>query len=158
MREESVDIIIPVYNAYDDLVKCMNSIKKWTDLNKHRIILIDDCSPDGRIAPYLDQIRSENCIVIHNEKNQGFSANINVGISYSKDRDVILLNSDTVVTKSWVEKLLYCAYCDPWIATVTPLSNNATLCSVPYFCKENDVPNGYTVDTYAELVDRKSVV
>lgn len=157
MREESVDIIIPVYNAYDDLVKCMNSIKKWTDLNKHRIILIDDCSPDGRIAPYLDQIRSENCIVIHNEKNQGFSANINVGISYSKDRDVILLNSDTVVTKSWVEKLLYCAYCDPWIATVTPLSNNATLCSVPYFCKENDVPNGYTVDTYAELVERVSL-
>ena len=157
MKNESVDIIIPVYNAYDDVVKCINSIKKWTDLHKHRIVLINDCSTDQRMAPYLEKLKNENCIVIHNKTNQGFSANINIGMAQSEDRDVILLNSDTVVTKNWVEKLLSCAYKDAWTATVTPLSNNATLCSVPYFCEENDLPDGYTADTYAALIEKASM-
>ena len=41
-----------------------------------------------------------------NEKNKGFSNNINLGMSQSEDKDVILLNSDTIVTKNWVEKML----------------------------------------------------
>lgn len=50
-RTEAVDIIIPVYNGYDDLQLCMPSVLKHTDLTKHRLILINDCSPDERIAP-----------------------------------------------------------------------------------------------------------
>ena len=123
MRNESVDIIIPVYNAYEDLVTCINSIKRWTDLNKHRLVIINDCSTDERMEPYLEKLKNENCMVIHNKTNQGFSSNINLGMAQSEDRDVILLNSDTVVTQNWVEKLLACAYKDAWTATATPLSN-----------------------------------
>lgn len=152
-----VDIIIPIYNAYEELKRCIESIQRWTDLETHRLVLINDCSLDGRIMPYLETIRNDHCIVIHNERNHGFSANINIGIEQSLTRDVILLNSDTVVTKKWVEKIVSCAYSDPYIATVTPLSNNATLCSVPYFCKENQLPKGYTADTYAALVEQVSM-
>ena len=155
--QKNIDIIIPIYNAYEDVVRCIDSIQKWTNLDRHRLVLINDCSTDGRIVPYLDHLEDVNCIVIHNKQNKGFSANINIGIAVSKDRDVILLNSDTVVTKHWVEKLLECAYQDPWIATVTPLSNNATLCSVPYFCRENKIPKGYTVDSFAELIEKVSL-
>ena len=49
-----VDVIIPIYNAYDDLKKCLNSIKKYMDLSYDRLILIDDCSPDERIWPYSE--------------------------------------------------------------------------------------------------------
>lgn len=157
MRNESVDIIIPVYNAYEDLVTCINSIKRWTDLNKHRLVIINDCSTDERMEPYLEKLKNENCRIIHNKTNQGFSSNINLGMAQSEDRDVILLNSDTVVTQNWVEKLLACAYKDDWTATATPLSNNATLCSVPYFCEDNDLPDGYTVDTYAALIEKSSL-
>ena len=59
-----VDIIIPIYNAYDDLTKCIDSVKKWTDLDKNRLILIDDCSPDERIKPYLKSIEDKNIKVI----------------------------------------------------------------------------------------------
>ncbi len=157
MENRNVDIIIPIYNAYEDLQKCIASIQKWTDMQTCRMILINDCSTDERMYPYLEQLKNEQCIVIHNDKNQGFSANINIGIAQSNDRDVILLNSDTVVTKNWVEKLKSCACLDPWTATVTPLSNNATLCSVPYFGKENKLPDGYTLDEYAELIERISL-
>ena len=43
----------------------------------------------------------------------------------------LLLNSDTVVTTGWLERLLACAASDARIATVTPFSNNATICSYP---------------------------
>ena len=152
-----VDIIIPIYNAYDEVVRCIESIKKWTDLEKNRLILVNDNSPDERIKTFLDQLKLTNTIVIHNENNKGFSANINIGMAQSDQNDVILLNSDTVVTQNWIEKLVKCAYSDKAIATVTPLSNNATLCSVPDFLQENKVPDEYTVDEYAELIERISL-
>lgn len=141
----AVDIIVPIYNAFEDLQICLDSIYKNTDLQGNRLILINDNSPDERIKPYLDK-QSEthgNVIVIHNGSNKGFSANINLGMAQSQDNDVILLNSDTVVTRNWVEKMTACAYSDPAVGTVTPVSNNATLCSVPLFCEENKLPEAW---------------
>ena len=156
-RTEAVDIIIPVYNGYEDLQLCIPSVKKYTDLTKHRVILINDCSPDERIAPYLDGLAEEHILVLHNEKNLGFSANVNKGMAQSKDRDVLLLNSDTIVTEGWLEKIVACAYREAAIGTVTPLSNSATLCSVPVMCQDNPVPENFTVDEYAALIERCSL-
>ena len=156
-RTEAVDIIIPVYNGYDDLQLCIPSVLKHTDLTKHRVILINDCSPDERIAPYLDDLSQEHILVLHNEKNMGFSANVNKGMAQSTDRDVLLLNSDTIVTAGWLDKIIACAYREESIATVTPLSNSATLCSVPVMCQDNPVPENVTVDEYAGLIERCSL-
>lgn len=151
-----VDIIIPIYNAYEELCVCLESLYKYTDLKKNRLILINDNSPDERIKTYLDEQLSDekNIIVIHNSQNKGFSGNINIGMSQSEVNDVILLNSDTVLTKNWVEKLRACAYRDAGIGTVTPLSNNATLCSVPNSFDENTLPEGMPIDTAAEIVEK----
>ena len=152
-----IDIIVPIYNAYDDLVKCVESVKKWTDLSQNVLILIDDCSSDERIRLYLDSQKGKNIRIIYNSQNQGFSGNINLGMQQTVDHDVILLNSDTIVTKGWLEKIAKCAYSDDAIATVTPLSNNATLCSVPNFCEENKIPEGYTIDSYGEFIEKISL-
>ena len=124
---KSVDIIIPVYNAFEDLEICLKSVKRHTNLKKHRVILINDNSSDERIR-----------------------------MEQSEDHDVILLNSDTVVTKDWVEKILICAYSENEIGTVTPVSNNATLCSVPNFCEENSLPEYLNIDKAAEIVEKCS--
>ena len=42
-----------------------------------------------------------------------------------------------------VFSLLAAAYGDQRVATVTPFSNNATICSYPQFCKDNELPAGY---------------
>ena len=76
----TIDIIIPIYNALDDLKKCLESVQKHTDLDRHRLILINDNSTDERIKPFLQEQRSERIIVIHNDKNMGFSNNINTGM------------------------------------------------------------------------------
>lgn len=155
--DKSVDIIIPIYNAYEDLVKCLESVYKYTNLKKNRLILINDNSSDERIKPFLDEQGEKKAIVFHNDSNKGFSNNVNLGIEQSADNDIILLNSDTIVTERWVEKIVECAYSDDAIGTVTPLSNNATLCSVPKFCEENELPEYLSIDQAGAIVERCSL-
>lgn len=152
----NVDIIIPIYNAFEDLNICLESLYKYTDLDTNRLILINDNSPDERIKPFLDQQHRKNVVVIHNTTNKGFSNNINIGMAQSDTNDVILLNSDTIITANWLEKIQACAYSDKAIGTVTPLSNNATIYSVPKFCEENTLPANMNVDIAASIVEHCS--
>ena len=118
-ENRAVDVIVPIYNAYEEVKKCIESLKRYTNLKCHRLLLLNDNSTDHRIRPYLESIENEKIIVFNNAENIGFSANINQGIRFS-NRDVVLLNSDTIVTENWLEKLIFCAYQEESIATVTP--------------------------------------
>ena len=62
---------------------------------------------------------------------------INRGMAHGTDRDVVWLNSDTEVYDGWLDRLRDAAYSMPKVATVTPMSNNATLCSYPRTDKNN---------------------
>lgn len=156
MKEKvSVDIIIPIYNAFEELNICLESVKKYTDLSTNRLILINDNSSDTRIADLLE--KEKDVLVITNEVNKGFAENINIGIKISETNDVIMLNSDTEVTEGWLDKIINCAYSAEDIGTVTPLSNNATICSVPAFCRENTLPPGLDVQQMGRLVETCSL-
>lgn len=151
-----VHIIIPVYNAIKELKQCMESLIRHTDLSRDTIVLIEDKSTDKDVLPYLRSQTGPGVILLENEKNLGFSGCVNRGIMYSQ-QDIILLNSDTIVTSGWVDKIVRCAYSDPAIGTVTPFSNNATLCSTPNFCEDNVVPNNLSIDEYAKTIERCSL-
>lgn len=149
-----VDIIIPIYNAYEDLVQCVSSIQTNLAGNSYRLILINDSSPDPRITPYLNKIAIEDdrIICLINESNLGFVKTVNKGMSFSTN-DVVLLNSDTIVTQGWLAKLIACAYSSELIATVTPFTNNGTICSVPNFGQDNDIPEGFDIDSFAAMIE-----
>ncbi len=70
---------------------------------------------------------------LRNESNLGF---VQLGEPRAwrciADRDVVLLNSDTEVANDWLDRLRRCAYAHPDVGTVTPFSNNATICSYPF--------------------------
>ena len=55
----SIDVIIPIYNAHDDLVRCIDSVLRCT-IGEYRLLLINDASPDERIAPLLDWLKRNN--------------------------------------------------------------------------------------------------
>lgn len=152
------DIIIPVYNGIEETRKCVESVLKYTDLKAHHLYLINDASPDEAVLPMLEKYAMDNAgiTVINNEHNLGFPGTVNRGIRESK-ADVLLLNSDTIVTENWLDKIIRCAYSSKEIATVTPLSNAATLASVPETCVDNDLPVGYTVEKMARLVETVSI-
>jgi O-antigen biosynthesis protein len=139
----AIDIIVPVYNAADDLKRCVDSILLCTN-GDYRLLLIDDASPDPAIGDYFEAIQSRGSPQVHcvsNENNMGFTLTANRGMSSARaGADVVLLNSDTIVTRGWLDKLVLCAQSDPCIGTVTPFSNNAEICSLPRFCENNPWP------------------
>ena len=156
---KSVDIVVPIYNAYEYTEECIKSLLKYTNLQAHTLVLINDKSPDENILPMLQKYKNENqdknIVVLENEENMGFVKTVNRGMQYSKN-DVILLNSDTEVTKNWVEKLQACSYSNEYIATATPLTNNGTICSVPNFGVDNELPKNISLDKYAEIIEETS--
>lgn len=157
---KKVDIIVPIYNAYEYTVECINSVIKYTDLDNNSLILINDKSPDNAILPMLKEYISnkglKNIILIDNDKNLGFVGTVNVGMKYSKN-DVVLLNSDTEVTNNWLEKISACAYSDESIATITPFTNNGTICSIPNFGVDNELPQNMNLTQYANMVEKVSL-
>ena len=94
------DVIIPIYNAYDALKECIETVICNTNLKEDRLILINDKSTDERISSLLNKVKDENkekdIVILTNENNLGFVGSVNRGMKYS-DNDVLLLNSDTEV-------------------------------------------------------------
>ncbi len=153
-----IDVIIPVYNAYEDLRLCLDSVFRKT-APEHRLILIDDCSPDSRIAGYFDELRNiadPRLMLLRNDSNLGFVGTVNRGMAQSRN-DVVLLNSDTIVTTGWLEKLCRCADSDLRIGTITPFSNNAEICSFPNFCADNPLPQGMDAEDVNRAIEAAAV-
>ena len=152
--KKKVTIVVPIFNSSSDVMRCVLSILNRT--TNFELLLIDDCSTEPMISKMLDTWSSyPNIIVLRNEKNQGFVKSANQGLTHSKN-DVVLLNSDTKVTKHWLTKLLLAAYSSKNIATVTPFSNAAGAFSVPETGKNFPIPGHLSLDTFSHLVDRLS--
>ena len=138
----SIDVVVPVYNAPDDLRRCVASVLACTT-RPFRLVLIDDASPDIGVRDAFrefEQRGDPRIVLLANPRNVGFTATANRGMTLSR-ADVVLLNSDTIVTRSWLDALARCAASDARIATVTPFSNNAEICSFPRFCEDNPWPD-----------------
>ncbi len=151
------EIVVPVYDGVDDLLRCLDALLAHTD-SRHGILLVDDASPDDRVAGVLDAYAARDPrIRVHRlPENRGFPGAVNAGLERTT-RDVVLLNADTVVTPGWLARMDRCRRSDPRIHTVTPLSNNATICSVPQFNQKNPLPDGLSPDDMARLVARTSL-
>jgi len=158
--EKPVHIIIPVYNGYEYLMDCINSIFRNTDLAVHTLRIIDDKSSDHRILAYLQRLKREGdgkrIEVLFHSENLGFVKTINEGMRLSPE-DVIILNSDTLVTKNWVSKLQRAAYSRPRIATATPLSNYVTLNGIPRPFHYNPIPCDMDVESFSEFLEKISL-
>ena len=156
---QGVDVVIPVYGAAAPLERCLASVLRHTQRPPHRLIVVVDGPQSDDVeevlARHLGGLDDE-ILLTRNPIRSGFVASVNRGMRVS-DRDVVLLNSDTEVTARWAEKLLAAAYSSPSIATVTPLSNNATICSLPEFLEDNLLPAGVSTDSMGDAVERVSL-
>jgi GT2 family glycosyltransferase len=129
----TIDVIIPVYGGVAETRRCLESVLAHRQRSAMEIVVVDDCTPEPQIARHLDQLAAEGRVtLLRNPANVGFVQSVNRGMALHPDRDVMLLNSDTEVANDWLDRLHASAHSSPEIATVTPFSNNATICSYPY--------------------------
>ena len=133
-----IDVIIPVYKGVRETEVCIASVLSSKCAAAFRVVVVNDCSPEADLTERLRRLSGEGRItLIENAANLGFVGSVNAAMQASA-RDVVLLNSDTQVFDGWLDRLRACAYAARRTGTVTPFSNNATICSYPQFCVDND--------------------
>lgn len=140
-EECRVDVVIPVYGGLQETLRCLHSVLTAPVSTPHRVLVINDAGPVPELNAMLRSLAARDLFVLEQHRsNQGFVKTVNHGLRLCADRDVVILNSDTVVFNNWLDRLLAHAAEYPRLASVTPLSNNATICSYPETLGENRMP------------------
>lgn len=131
-KEVTIDVIVPVYKGIDETLRCIYSVLRHDSETPFELVVINDKSPDVELTGILRHLSARGLFtLIENPVNCGFVKTTNIGMKLHPGRDVVWLNSDTEVYKGWLDRIVECARSDSRIATITPLSNNATICSFP---------------------------
>lgn len=155
----TVSVILPVYRGIDMTRRCIEAAMPGVlAMDGAKLLAINDGSPDQGMQAMLESLvalwpgRFE---VMENPLNLGFVGTVNRGMAHFPSQDVVLLNSDVIVPADWLKRLQVEAYSHPRVATVTPFSNNATICSFPNFLEEN--PQAFNLDVHTiDAVFRQS--
>ncbi|MEO0709258.1 MAG: glycosyltransferase [Pseudomonadota bacterium] len=132
--ELPITIIVPVYNAFDVLQECLRRVVDHTDLPWH-LVIVEDASTDDRVRPWLRlwaEWFGDKVTLLENRENLGFISSVNRGLELAADRGehAVLLNSDALVPEAWASRLLRPFSQHENIASVTPMSNDATILSI----------------------------
>jgi GT2 family glycosyltransferase/glycosyltransferase involved in cell wall biosynthesis len=134
-----IDVVIPVYKGFRETETCIASVLSSPCAAAFRVVVVNDCSPEPALTAYLRNLAGEGRItLIENAVNLGFVRSVNAGMQ-AGTHDVVLLNSDTQVFAGWLDRLSACAFARERTGTVTPFSNNASICSYPLVCADNQV-------------------
>ena len=154
---EDVAVIVPVYNAAEDVATCIDRLAAHTPPGVE-ILFIDDASPDLAISGLMARAAAlPGMRTLRNSTNLGFTSTINRGLDAIGRKHAILLNSDARVTPGWVEGLLAAAASRPKVATVTPMSDRAGAFSAPDPGNDNHLPPGVDEITYARAFRRRAL-
>jgi len=98
----NIGVGILSYNRVDSLKRLINSIIKYTDLNKTTIFISDDCSDKDDMVQYLSEMPN-NFVIIKNDERLGISGNSNRLLKcLSRFNNCLLLNDDVeVLSHGW---------------------------------------------------------
>lgn len=147
-------IVIPVHNGGTVVLACLDSVLASVPRDV-RIVIVDDGTSDPAIVSALNDLHKQRRIGLQRHPQAlGFPAAANAGIRLAKGRDVILLNSDTLVPPGWVDRLRDAAYAAADIGTVTPLSNDASIVSYPGPAGPNERPDQAGTNRIDQLAAR----
>ncbi|APX14363.1 glycosyltransferase [Tateyamaria omphalii] len=158
-----ITIVLPVFNAFELLQEALSRVLSHTDLPWH-LVMIEDGSTDPRVRPFLRDWAAEHAqgqgegqgdapriTLIEHDDNLGFIRAVNTGLEAAAGRagHVVLLNSDALVPQGWASRLLAPMLADDSVASVTPMSNDAEIFTVPAICQRGALARGM-----ADAIDR----
>src|SRR5436190_12826256 len=112
-----VSIIVVSFNAREDLLRCLASLRDAPPARSYESIVVDNASTDGS----ADAARTfAHVQVIDAGRNTGFAGGNNLGIRASRGTNVLLLNNDTIVPPGAIDRLLAELDRHPDVAVVGP--------------------------------------
>lgn len=145
------DVIIPVYKSPEWVKLCVYAVMKNTEekyLNK--VYLINDCDDELTIncLKNLKKKYGSKIVVEQNEKNLGFVKTTNKGLKMSTADYALLLNTDCILSKGTIDKLIWHMQQDEQIGLICPISSNAANLTLEMF-------EGFSFSQMNSLLERK---
>ncbi len=156
----NLDVVICVHNALEDVRACLDSVR--TALRERgKLYLIDDAS-DTPTAEFLASRASDmGAVLVRLDSRAYYTVAANIGVRSGSSRNVLLLNSDTIVPPLAIDKLFAALDRDARLGIVGPLSNAASYQSVPSTMGTasqtaiNQLPEGMSVPEMDSFLEQR---
>lgn len=104
LKHEKVSIVILVKDALKYFKLCLESVVRYTF--NYELIIVDNDS-DSQTKKYLSEQQAKyGFTLITNKENKGYSYGNNQAIKIATCNYFCFLNSDCVVTKNWLSRLM----------------------------------------------------
>lgn len=118
-KKPTLSIIIVTHNNDELIFKLLASVKEAIKFfaSKSEVIIIDNASIDKTCKIIKEKF--PEVILIENPKNQGYAVANNQGLKKAKGEYRLLLNSDTILTKDVLKKMISYLKVNPEVGVVT---------------------------------------
>lgn len=110
LQEPTVSIIVVSYNTREMTLECLHSITIETQL-QHEVIVLDNASVDGSAEAIAEAY--PDVFLLAESVNHGFALGNNIAAQKARGHYLLLLNPDTVILDSAIDKLLEFAHQTP---------------------------------------------
>lgn len=126
MNSLKIGFIILHYQNKEVTDECIQYLLKLNDISKHKIIIVDNCSPNGTGKIIENQYNGiDNIHVLRLDKNFGFATGNNKGYQYACEIlniDIaIIMNSDVYIKdQTFISNVLECIINNQEISIVAP--------------------------------------
>jgi GT2 family glycosyltransferase len=129
-------LCITVYNGREFVPRALTSVQQISrDGIELDVLILDDHSPEPGWSQDLEALCAQSGIDYYNTpRNLGIPRNVNLGLARAVTGGydyVIICNSDIIVPSTVVTDLVACIQGDPALGSVTALSNNVSMYSLP---------------------------
>ena len=105
MRDKIVSVIIPAYNSFDYIERCLESICNQTYKNI-QIIIIDDGSTDETFLKIMAFAKKDERIITVFKENGGVSSARNIGLRYANGDYICFVDTDDELENEAIENLV----------------------------------------------------
>jgi GT2 family glycosyltransferase len=131
-NRKPADIIVCVHNGLSFIRECLVSVQASMG-SADRLIIVDDGSEveTQRACEEFVMFDPERTKLIRRDKGSGFCRAANDGLKNSNAPTIIVLNSDTIVTEGWIDRIDKCLYSNWQIGLVGPLTNAGSWQTIP---------------------------
>ena len=106
-----ISIIIPIYNTFKYLTKCLDScLNQNIPIDVYEIILVNDGSTDDSNSICKDYNEKYSNIKYIYQENSGLSIARNLGLKIAKGEYIWFVDSDDWIRSNCLSKILYLCY------------------------------------------------
>ncbi|MBQ7907238.1 MAG: glycosyltransferase [Clostridia bacterium] len=103
-----VSVVVPIYNAEEYLVRCLDSIANQT-LSDIEVICVNDGSSDSSLEIINSYVNNDPRFKLLDKKNSGYGDTMNRGFDMAQGEYLSIVEADDFIEPNMLEHLYSCA-------------------------------------------------